>query len=153
MGVAMVTTQAVKMEIVLKNGGAIPQMGKEGSAGYDITSIDSVWVPAFGRKLIHTGVHIKIPRGYEIQVRPRSGLAYKKGLTVLNSPGTIDYGYLDEIGVILINTSNVAVNIDKGERIAQLVLKKVEEMELLKVDTFTDIEYDRDGGFGSSGEK
>lgn len=149
----METTKAVKMEIVLKDGGDIPQMGKKGSAGYDITSIDDIWIPAFGRQLIHTGVHIKIPRGYEIQVRPRSGLAYKKGLTVLNSPGTIDYGYLDEIGVILINTSNVGVNISKGDRIAQLVLKKVEEMELVDVASFTDIEYNRDGGFGSSGEK
>lgn len=104
-----------------------------------------------GRCLIPTGLFVAIPQGYEIQVRPRSGLALKMGLTVLNSPGTIDADYRGEIGVILINTSNEAVRINNGERIAQLVIAKHEVGIWKEVEELD--ETDRgEGGFGHSGK-
>ena len=143
----------VRIETKLRNGGKLPVQGKPGSAGHDVASTDDVNIPAFSRVMVGTGVFTKIPLGYEIQLRPRSGLAWKKGVTVLNTPGTIDFGYLAEIKVILINTTNKSVHIEKGERIAQFVVKVVEDVEYILVDEFSDVEYDRNGGFGSSGSK
>lgn len=108
------------------------------------------------RALIPTGLYIAIPEGYEIQVRPRSGWALKNGLTVLNTPGTIDSGYRNEIGVILINNGLDDVWIEDGERIAQFVLNKVEHIEWDKVSSLqilTDIGLNRGGGFGSTNIK
>jgi dUTP pyrophosphatase len=102
--------------------------------------------------LVKTGLFIELPVGYECQVRPRSGLAFKNGITVLNSPGTIDADYRGEIGVILVNLSNTSFTIEDGERIAQLVFAKVEQAEWSKVEVLT--ETDRGaGGFGSTGVK
>jgi dUTP pyrophosphatase len=102
------------------------------------------------RKLFPTGLYIELPVGYEAQIRPRSGLALKRGITVLNTPGTIDADYRGEIGVILINLSNVAQTIEPGERICQMVIAKHEQPELVEVVSLTQTERGA-GGFGHSG--
>ena len=104
------------------------------------------------RKLIPTGVFISIPPGHEAQVRPRSGLAFKKGITVLNSPGTIDADYRGEIGVILVNLSSEEFVIEDGERIAQMVIAKHEQAHWIEVETLEETERGT-GGFGSTGVK
>ena len=122
-------------------------------SGFDLYSTEDCWIHAFDRNLINTGLIFDIPEGYEIQVRSKSGLALKQGLMVLNSPGTVDQGYLGEIQVILFNTTNQKVKIEKGQKIAQAVLcpvvsgKWVEFVEKNKLD-----EKDRNNnGFGSTG--
>ena len=105
-----------------------------------------------GRAIIKTGLFIELPIGYEAQVRPRSGLAAKKGITVLNSPGTIDADYSGEIGVILVNLSNEAFTVENGERIAQLVIAKHERAEWQEVEELTETTRGA-GGFGSTGVK
>jgi dUTP pyrophosphatase len=104
------------------------------------------------RKLIPTGLFLEIPAGFECQVRPRSGLALKKGITVLNSPGTIDADYRGEVGVILINLSNEAFIVENGERIAQLVFSRVEQIEFEQTENLSETERGS-GGFGSTGIK
>ena len=120
----------------------------------DIAKIieESVSVDAFNSRLIPTGLYIQLPLGYEAQVRPRSGLALKQGLTVLNTPGTIDSDYRGEIGVILINLSNEVQSINPGDRIAQIVIAKHEIAELIETDTLDETERG-EGGFGHSGVK
>ena len=110
--------------------------------------IKSVVIMPGGRCLVPTGIKVAIPDGYEIQVRPRSGLALKKGITVLNAPGTIDADYRDEVGVILINTSNEKFTVEQGEKIAQIILVKVDQINWKSVKTLD--ETDRKGGFGHS---
>lgn len=118
------------------------------------SKIDSILLEPNARVLIPTGLFLGIPNGYEIQVRPRSGLALKQGITVLNTPGTIDADYTNEVGVILINNSNQTVVIENGERIAQLVMNKVEQFDWSEVQSKTDLKKtDRKGGFGSTGTK
>jgi len=121
------------------------------SAGADVRSKISTVVPAHGRVLVPTGMFVAIPEGYEIQVRPRSGLALKKGITVLNTPGTIDADYRKEIGVILFNTSDEDFPIEMGDRIAQIVLNKVEQINWVEVDELD--ETARTNGFGHTGVK
>ena len=121
------------------------------SAGADVRSKIDTIVPAHGRVLIPTGMYVAIPEGYEIQVRPRSGLALKKGITVLNTPGTIDADFRNEIGVILFNTSDKDFEVKFGDRIAQIVLNKVEQINWVEVDELD--ETDRKGGFGSTNIK
>jgi dUTP pyrophosphatase len=138
------------VDIELLEGGSIPKYARDGDAGADLTSSDLVIVPAEGRVLAKTGIKIAIPYGYVGLIHPRSGLALKSGVTVLNAPGTVDSGYRGEIGVILQNTSPVDVFLAAGERIAQLVIQKVETVEFNVVDALT--ESDRgEGGFGSTG--
>lgn len=128
-----------------------PSYATPQSAGADVRSkIDTV-VPAHGRVLIPTGMFVAIPEGYEIQVRPRSGLALKKGITVLNTPGTIDADYRNEIGVILFNTTDEDFVVNAGDRIAQIVLVKVEQINWIEVDELD--ETDRADGFGHTGVK
>lgn len=128
-----------------------PSYATPQSAGADVRSkIDTV-VPAHGRVLIPTGMFVAIPEGYEIQVRPRSGLALKKGITVLNTPGTIDADYRNEIGVILFNTTDEDFVVNAGDRIAQIVLVKVEQINWVEVDELD--ETDRADGFGHTGVK
>lgn len=128
-----------------------PSYATPQSAGADVRSkIDTV-VPAHGRVLIPTGMFVAIPEGYEIQVRPRSGLALKKGITVLNTPGTIDADYRNEIGVILFNTTDEDFVVNAGDRIAQIVLAKVEQINWVEVDELD--ETDRADGFGHTGVK
>ncbi len=142
----------IKVKIILEEGAALPFYATTGSAGMDIRANikEPITLKSLERKLIPTGIKMEIPTGYEVQVRPRSGLALKSGITVLNSPGTIDADYRGEIGVILINLSNEDYIIQPQERIAQLILNEVAQMSLQKV---TSLEVtNRAGGFGSTGK-
>ena len=122
-----------------------------GDSGLDIVNAyDDIVIGPNERKLIPTGIIIAIPNGYEIQIRTRSGLAINNGLMVLNSPGTIDSGYRGEVGVILFNTSQDAVTIPKGMRIAQAVLQKIEKIEWDEMEDLPESKRDA-GGFGSTG--
>ena len=144
------------MEIKVINASRyeLPKHATSGSAGIDLRSNEEyiISIEPFCRKLIHTGIRIELPQGYEAQIRPRSGLALKKGITVLNSPGTIDSDYRGEIGVILYNSSNEKAVVEPGERIAQMVIAKYERVELVDVNSIN--ETDRgNGGFGHTGTK
>lgn len=132
----------------------LPNYETKASAGLDIrANIEgSIVLKPLERVLVKTGLFLEIPEGYEAQVRPRSGLALKKGITVLNSPGTIDADYRGEVGVILINLSNEEFTIEDGERIAQVVFAQVEQAEWINVETLTETERG-EGGFGSTGVK
>lgn len=133
---------------------ALPAYQTPASAGMDLrAAIDApLMLEAGGRSLIPTGLCLEIPPGYEGQVRPRSGLALKRGLTVLNSPGTIDADYRGEVGVILVNLSREAQRIEPGERIAQLVFAPVARAVLVEVETLAESARGA-GGFGSTGLK
>lgn len=144
----------MKVELINKSKHEIPQYATILSAGVDLrANIDApIILKPLARKLVKTGLYIALPEGTEAQVRPRSGLAYKKGITVLNSPGTIDADYRGEIGVLLVNLSNEDFIIEDGERIAQLVFAKHETAEWNIVEEL--IRTDRgEGGFGSTGVK
>ena len=145
----------MKIKIVNKGHQPLPQYATEQSAGMDLRAnigeYPIVLLP-LERKLIPTGLYIALPKGYEAQIRPRSGLALKKGITVLNTPGTIDTDYRGEIGVVLINLSNEDFVIEDGERIAQMVIARHEQGELIPVEVLDETERG-DGGFGHSGVK
>ncbi|OYQ33277.1 deoxyuridine 5'-triphosphate nucleotidohydrolase [Flavobacterium cyanobacteriorum] len=132
----------------------LPNYETIASAGMDLrANLDEpVVLPPLGRAIIKTGLFIELPMGYEAQVRPRSGLAAKKGVTVLNSPGTVDADYRGEIGVILVNLSGEAFTVENGERIAQLVIAKHERAEWIEVEELTETTRGT-GGFGSTGVK
>lgn len=142
----------MKIKIVNKSAFKLPDYQTIQSAGMDLqANIDTAIVlKPLGRQLVKTGLFIELPVGFEAQVRPRSGLALKKGITVLNSPGTIDADYRGEIGVILINLSNEDFEIVPGERIAQLVIAKHERAEWIQVETLEETQRGA-GGFGSTG--
>ena len=139
-------------EIVNRSNNPNPEYQTEASAGMDIRAFlnDPIDIHPGKFKLISTGIHIKILPGFEIQVRPRSGLALKKGITVLNSPGTIDSDYRGEIGVILINHSNQNFQVKSGDRIAHLVISKHEKISWKNVNEI-DSSTRGEGGFGSTG--
>mgnify|MGYP001077650598 FL=1 len=142
----------MNIQIINKSKHALPHYETLASAGMDLkANIDeAIVLKPLERKIIKTGLFIALPVGTEAQVRPRSGLAIKKGITVLNSPGTIDADYRGEIGVILVNLSNEDFTINDGERIAQLVIAKHERAEWVSVEELS--ETDRgSGGFGSTG--
>lgn len=123
-------------------------------AGIDIRSIEDSTIYPSTFKLISTGLRLAIPNGFEVQVRPRSGLALKHGITVLNTPGTIDSNYTDYVGVILINHGDRPYEVKKGDRIAQLVLKKIEHVKCIPVDLeYIESRKSRGGGFGHTGDK
>lgn len=138
---------------VLATGDAtIPSYATADSAGMDLCSTEAVELASFERRLVPTGLRMVIPRGYEGQIRPRSGLALKKGISLVNSPGTVDADYRGEIGIILVNLSHETVRLEKGERIAQLVICPVARVSLVPVDTLDDQSTSRgEGGFGSTG--
>lgn len=140
------------LKLVNKSNNDLPRYETELSAGMDVRSfIESpIILKPFERKLVNTGLYAQLEKGYEIQVRPRSGLALKKGITVLNSPGTIDADYRGEIGVILINLSNYDFTINSGDRIAQLVVSKHEQPNLEQTDSL-DSTSRGEKGFGSTG--
>ena len=140
------------LRLVNKSNNDLPRYETELSAGMDVRSfIESpIILKPFERKLVNTGLYAQLEKGYEIQVRPRSGLALKKGITVLNSPGTIDADYRGEIGVILINLSNDDFIINSGDRIAQLVVSKHEQPNLEQTDSL-DSTLRGEKGFGSTG--
>ena len=140
------------VKIKNKSKHSLPKYETLGASGMDIradieTTID---IEPLGRVLIKTGLYLEMENGLECQVRPRSGLALKKGLSVLNTPGTIDADYRGEIGVILVNLSNEAVSIEDGERIAQLIFCRVEQVSLTEVAVLNDSQRGA-GGFGSTG--
>jgi len=142
------------INIINKSGHALPNYETIASAGMDLrANIDEpIVLSPLGRALVKTGLFIELPIGYEAQVRPRSGLAFKKGVTVLNSPGTVDADYRGEIGVILVNLSNEPFTIENGERIAQLIIAKHERAQWLEVEVLTETSRG-EGGFGSTGVK
>lgn len=142
------------VKVINKGGNALPQYSTLLSAGMDVRANNDqpVVLKPLGRAVVPTGLYLEIPAGYEVQVRPRSGLAAKKGVTVLNAPGTIDADYRGEVCVILVNLSDEEFTIVKGERIAQLVLARHEKIEWEEVDTLASSERG-DGGFGSTGVK
>lgn len=144
----------MKIEIINKSANDLPKYATSQSAGLDLRANikNPIRLKPLDRALISTGLHIALPQGYEAQVRPRSGLAYKKGLTVLNSPGTIDADYRGDIGVILVNLSNEEVIIEPKERVAQLVIAKYTQAEWLEVTELVETERG-EGGFGSTGTK
>lgn len=128
----------------------LPAYAHPGDAGMDLCSVEELVLPPGKRSLIRTGLVMELPDGYEAQVRPRSGLALKHGVTVLNSPGTIDVGYRGEVGVILVNHGDSAFSIRKGDRIAQLVVAPVAAAEVAEVASVAASERGA-GGFGSTG--
>jgi len=129
---------------------ALPAYARPGDAGMDLRSVDELVIPRGGRALVHTGLVMQLPPMFEAQVRPRSGLALKSGVTVLNTPGTIDSGYRGEVGVILANFGDGDFKVAKGDRIAQLVIAPVTQAEVVEVSEVD--ETDRGaGGFGSTG--
>ena len=129
---------------------ARPAYARPGDAGMDLRSVDELVIPRGGRALVHTGLVMQLPPMFEAQVRPRSGLALKSGVTVLNTPGTIDSGYRGEVGVILANFGDGDFKVSKGDRIAQLVVAPVTQAEVVEVAEVD--ETDRgSGGFGSTG--
>jgi len=144
----------MKIKIVNNSQHDSPEYATSQSAGLDLRAnlTEPITLKPLARILVKTGLFIALPEEYEAQVRPRSGLAYKKGITVLNSPGTIDADYRGEIGVILVNLSQEEFVIENGERVAQLVIAKHEQAQWVEVENLD--ETDRGaGGFGSTGVK
>ena len=144
----------MKDQIINKSHHALPAYATGLSAGMDLRAniTEPIVLKPLQRCLVPTGLSIALPEGYEAQVRPRSGLALKKGITVLNSPGTIDADYRGEIGVILVNLSDADFVIEDGERIAQMVVARYEQVEWEAVETLSETERG-EGGFGHSGRK
>lgn len=144
----------MQIKIINKSQHELPNYETIASAGMDLRANiqDPITLQPLERTLVKTGLFIELPIGYEAQVRPRSGLAFKKGITVLNSPGTVDADYRGEIGVILVNLSNEAFVIENGERIAQLIIAKHERAEWIQVQDLSETSRG-EGGFGSTGVK
>ncbi|MCX8130802.1 MAG: dUTP diphosphatase [Clostridia bacterium] len=157
---------------ICREGAVLPSYAKPGDAGMDVCAAEDVYIKPGETVIIPTGIKLAIPDGYEIQVRPRSGISLKTPLRITNSPGTIDSGYRDELGIIMSNTSEVLnssseemISIDekgnkrgtykikKGDRVAQIVLQVVPKMKFTVVDSVRDIGNDRGGGFGSTGTR
>ncbi|MBO4566256.1 MAG: dUTP diphosphatase [Bacteroidales bacterium] len=142
------------VKVINRSSNPLPLYATEFAAGLDVraNNPEPIVLQPLGRAMVPTGLFMEIPAGYEVQVRPRSGLAAKKGITVLNAPGTIDADYRGEVCVILVNLSSEPFTVERGERIAQLVLAKHEVIEWEEVDALA--ESDRGaGGFGSTGVK
>lgn len=144
----------MKIRIVNKSPHPLPAYETEHSAGMDLRAFTGgpVTIRPMERKLIPTGLYIELPVGFEAQVGPRSGLAIRHGITVLNSPGTIDADYRGEIGVILINTSEIDYTINDGDRIAQMIISQYVKVKLKKAESI-EMTVRGEGGFGHSGEK
>lgn len=141
------------IKIINRSAYKLPEYETGASAGMDLraNSTETVILKPLERAIIKTGLFIELPVGFEAQVRPRSGLAAKHGITVLNSPGTVDADYRGEIGVILVNLSDTDFKIENGERIAQLVIAKHERADWLEVEQLSDT-VRGEGGFGSTGK-
>lgn len=142
------------VKIINRSTHELPNYETESSAGMDLRAnlTEEVTLKPLERVIVKTGLFIELPIGYEAQVRPRSGLAAKKGITVLNSPGTIDADYRGEIGVILVNLSNEEFTIQNGERIAQLIISKHERADWEEVEVLEETQRGA-GGFGSTGTR
>lgn len=144
----------MKVKIINKSNHNLPHYETHASAGMDLRAnlSESIILKPLERTIVGTGLFIELPNGFEAQVRPRSGLAAKKGVTVLNAPGTIDADYRGEIGVILVNLSNEPFTVENGERVAQLVIAKHERADWVVVDELSETARG-EGGFGSTGTK
>ncbi|WP_303316519.1 dUTP diphosphatase [Flavivirga abyssicola] len=144
----------MQIKIINKSNHALPNYETIASAGMDLRAniLESITLKPLERTIVKTGLFIELPIGFEAQVRPRSGLAAKKGITVLNAPGTVDADYRGEIGVILVNLSNEDFTIENGERVAQLVIAKHERAEWIDVEELSETSRG-EGGFGSTGVK
>ena len=144
----------MKINIINKSSHALPSYETIASAGMDLRAhiVDAIVLKPLERKIIPTGLFIELPVGYEAQVRPRSGLAAKHGVSVLNSPGTIDADYRGELGVILVNFSNDIFTINNGDRVAQMVIAKHERAEWNEVINLSETSRG-EGGFGSTGRQ
>jgi len=144
---------AFHVNIINRSGNPLPHYATNGSSGMDIRAWldDDIVLQPLERTLVPTGLFIELPEGYEVQVRPRSGLAIKQGITCLNSPGTVDADYRGELKVVLINLSNEPQTIRSGDRIAQMVMQKVEKINWQTVDIINETERGA-GGFGHTGK-
>lgn len=144
----------MQIKIINQSQHPLPNYETIASAGMDLRAniTEPITLKPLERVLVKTGLFIELPIGYEAQVRPRSGLAFKKGITVLNSPGTVDADYRGEVGVILVNLSNEDFLIENGERVAQLVIAKHERAEWIEVEELNETSRGA-GGFGSTGVK
>lgn len=142
----------VVLRVALEEGALPPEYRTAGSAGMDVRIAESVELKPHERKLVRTGMKIQVPEGYEGQLRPRSGLALEHGVTMANSPGTIDSDYRGEVKLILLNTGRHPVRLSKGDRVAQLVICPVARAEVVVVEDLEDTERG-DGGFGSTGRQ
>jgi dUTP pyrophosphatase len=146
--------QKIEVNIVNISGNPLPAYATEGSAGMDLRAsiVETITLQPLQRQLVPTGLFIELPIGYEAQVRPRSGMAINQGITCLNSPGTIDSDYRGEIKIILINLSNEIQQIKNGDRIAQMVIGKVEQVQLQLVQSLNETARG-EGGFGHTGKQ
>lgn len=144
----------MKVKVINRSSNPLPEYATEFAAGLDVRAANDepIVLKPLGRAMVPTGLYLEIPAGYEVQVRPRSGLAAKKGITVLNAPGTIDADYRGEVCIILVNLSEEPFVIEKGERVAQLVLARHERVEWEETDALAESERGA-GGFGSTGTK
>jgi dUTP pyrophosphatase len=144
---------SITIKMVNKSDNPLPHYATEGAAGMDIRAYinDAITLKPLERTLVPTGLFMELPLGYEAQIRPRSGLAIKQGITCLNTPGTIDSDYRGEIKIILINLSQEEQSITNGDRIAQMVIQKIEKAKLEPVTILTETERAA-GGFGSTGK-
>ncbi len=144
----------IEVKIVNSSGNPLPDYSTPSSAGMDLrANLDQpVTLKSLERKLIPTGLYLELPEGFEAQIRPRSGLALKRGITVLNTPGTIDADYRGEIGIILVNLSGEEFVVENGERICQMVINKVETIQWNQVGSLDESERGA-GGFGHTGTK
>lgn len=148
----MAKTRTIKVELVHENA-VLPKYAYPSDSGFDLHATEEVIVGPFGRALVPTGLKVSFEEGYEIQVRPKSGLAIKQGLTVLNTPGTVDQGYTGEIQVIVFNTNNTTITIPKGMKVGQGVLCPVVQGKYVNIEQVGQVE-DKDrgnNGFGSTG--
>lgn len=143
----------MKVKIVNRSGHALPDYSTPNSAGMDLRAKlnEAITLKPMERSLIPTGLYMELPEGYEAQIRPRSGLALKKGISIVNTPGTIDADYRGEIGIILINLSDSDFVVNDGERICQMVINKVETICWSEVESLDDSERGA-GGFGHTGK-
>ncbi len=143
----------MQVKIINKSAHPLPQYETTGSAGMDLraNTTEPIILESLERTIIPTGLYLELPIGYEAQIRPRSGLSIKKGLSLVNSPGTIDSDYRGEIGIIMVNLSNEAQTIAPGERIAQMVIAKYEQVELVEAEVLSETKRGA-GGFGSTGK-
>jgi dUTP pyrophosphatase len=144
---------AMKVKIINQSTHSLPQYATAGSSGMDLRAFlnEPVTIKPLERTLIPTGLFVELPQGFEAQIRPRSGLAIKQGITCLNTPGTIDADYRGEIKIILINLSNEIQSVQNGDRIAQMVIQKVEQIEW-ELSVEIDATERSSGGFGSTGK-
>jgi dUTP pyrophosphatase len=150
--IKMMKTKSLGVELIHEDA-KVPTYAYPSDSGFDLRSTVEINIPPFGRALIPTGIKLSIPEEYEIQIRPKSGLAINQGLTVLNTPGTVDSGYVGEIKVIVFNTNNETVTVSKGMKIAQAVLCPVVCGKYVSIELMDKVEdKDRmDNGFGSTG--